>query len=64
MKRSGEITNHKKRYEKYARMIRERMDGQTERVNFLLEKGLEMLKAHNQQQKQLKDNLPQAKNLS
>ncbi len=64
MKRSGEITNHKKRYEKYARMIRERMDVQTERVNFLLEKGLELLKVHNVHQKQLKDNLPQAKNLS
>ncbi len=64
MKRSGEITNHKKRYEKYARTVREKMDLQTERFNLLLEKALEHLKSHNAGQKQIKEQFSSGKNLS
>ena len=44
VKRSGEITNHKKKYEKYVRLIKDKMDLQTEKFNFLLERGLEAMK--------------------
>ena len=64
MKRSGEITGHKKKYEKHARTIKDKMDLQTEKFNFLLEKGLVKLKEHNTEQKSMKEHIPKCKNLS
>ena len=64
MKRSGEIANHKKKYEKYARTIKDKMDLQTEKFNFLLEQGLAKLKEHNGDQKKMKEHIPKCKNLS
>lgn len=40
------------------------MDLQTQKFNFLLEKGLECLKNHNTEQKSMKEHIPKCKNLS
>lgn len=64
VRRSAEITNHKKKYERHARTTRERMDAQTEKFNFLLEKSLQLMKAHTEEQKRVREELPAAKNLS
>jgi len=34
--RSGEITSHKKEYEKHVRLVKEKVDLQTEKFNYLL----------------------------
>jgi hypothetical protein len=48
VRRSTEITSHKKMYERHARSTREKMDAQTEKFNFLLEKSLQLMKTHNE----------------
>lgn len=62
--RSGEITNHKKEYEKHVRTVKEKMDLQTEKFNYLLEKCLQFIKTHNTDQKSVKEELSQGKTLS
>jgi hypothetical protein len=62
--RSGEITNHKKEYEKHVRTVKDKMDLQTEKFNYLLEKSLQLIKTHNADQKAVKEQLTQGKNLA
>lgn len=44
--------------------MKDKMDLQTEKFNFLLEKGLETLKSHNTEQKKMKEHILKCKNLS
>ena len=53
--RASEITSHKKIYERHARTTKEKMDSQTEKFNFLLEKSLHLMKAHNEEQKKVRE---------
>lgn len=45
-------------------MVKDRMDLQTEKFNYLLEKSLELMKAHTASQNQVREQIPSAKNLS
>ncbi|CAK83011.1 unnamed protein product (macronuclear) [Paramecium tetraurelia] len=62
--RSQQITMHKKRYERYAKQLVERIDDQTEQINFLLEGGLLDMKDYIQEQQTLKNNLQSATTLA
>jgi|JI8StandDraft_1071087.scaffolds.fasta_scaffold480244_1 hypothetical protein len=48
VRRATEITSHKKIYERHARTTKEKMDTQTEKFNYLLEKSLQLMKAHSE----------------
>ncbi|EGR27437.1 hypothetical protein IMG5_196200 [Ichthyophthirius multifiliis] len=62
--RSAQISQHKKRYERFARSSIEKIDLQTEHFNFLMEQALEDMKEHEIQQKQYKDSLQTANKLA
>jgi len=62
--RSSEITEHKKRYERHARITGEKLDNQTEEFNMLLEDAVESLKTFEQEQKDLRAALTSAETIS
>ena len=62
--RSSQVTGHKKEYEKYVRTVKDRVDLQTEKFNYLLEKALQLIKTHNTDQKAIKEKLATGKTLS
>ena len=64
MVRSGQVTGHKKEYEKYVRTVKERVDLQTEKFNYLLEKALDLIKTHNSDQKTIREKLSNGKTVS